>query len=250
MTPHLIQATEPPAPPASGQTPSAEAVKGHLEAGMGFHSMLQMDDGHFPGDYGGPMFLLPGLIIACYVTGSLDTVFSPQHKHEMLRYFRNHQNEDGGFGLHIEGASTMFGTGLWYATWVLAWGCRCWQAMLRIRLLTYMARQQRQPPRCMSSAAVLAIVLPPLPPPHPASRGQCICHCHDRRHSALTHACAAAAPSCETPLAIAALPGFKQLATAKAAPSPYQVHACMHSCGVNSLGRHRLNDHACAVTCP
>lgn len=83
---------------------------------MGFHSMLQMDDGHFPGDYGGPMFLLPGLIIACYVTGSLDTVFSAEHRREMLRYFRNHQNEDGGFGLHIEGSSTMFGTGLWCAS--------------------------------------------------------------------------------------------------------------------------------------
>lgn len=61
------------------------------------------------------MFLLPGLLIGCYVTGSLDMIFGPEHKREILRYLRNHQNEDGGFGLHIEGSSTMFGTGLWCA---------------------------------------------------------------------------------------------------------------------------------------
>jgi cycloartenol synthase len=75
-----------------------------------------MYDGHFPGDYGGPMFLLPGMLIACYVTGVLDVVLTPMHKQEMIRYLRNHQNEDGGYGLHVEGQSTMFGTGLRYVT--------------------------------------------------------------------------------------------------------------------------------------
>eukprot|EP00892_Ulva_mutabilis_P003932 jgi/Ulvmu1/1910/UM012_0069.1 len=107
---------QPPSPPPKGATPEPDGVKAHLDAGMQFHSMLQMDDGHFPGDYGGPMFLLPGLLIACYVTGCLDKVFSPAHKREVLRYLRNHQNEDGGFGLHIEGSSTMFGTGLCYVS--------------------------------------------------------------------------------------------------------------------------------------
>ena len=32
----------------------------------------------------------------------------------MLRYLKNHQNPDGGIGLHIEGHSTMFGTSLNY----------------------------------------------------------------------------------------------------------------------------------------
>jgi cycloartenol synthase len=47
--------------------------------------------------------------------GKLDHVLSEPHKIEMRRYLRNHQNEDGGFGLHIEGQSTMFGTVLSYA---------------------------------------------------------------------------------------------------------------------------------------
>ncbi|XP_070673805.1 cycloartenol synthase-like isoform X2 [Malus domestica] len=34
----------------------------------------------------------------------------------MCRYLSNHQNEDGGWGLHIEGPSTMFGTALNYVT--------------------------------------------------------------------------------------------------------------------------------------
>lgn len=102
----------PTAPPQDGECPKDEHVRGHLESGIAFHSMLQMDDGHFPGDYGGPMFLMPGMLISCYVTGVLNTVMSPQHKTEMIRYLKNHQNEDGGFGLHIEGHSTMFGTGL------------------------------------------------------------------------------------------------------------------------------------------
>lgn len=39
-------------------------------------------------------------------------VLSKAHQQEMVRYLYNHQNPDGGFGLHIEGESTMFGTGL------------------------------------------------------------------------------------------------------------------------------------------
>lgn len=42
-------------------------------------------------------------------------VLSPAHQQEMVRYLRNHQNPDGGFGLHIEGGSTMFGTALRWA---------------------------------------------------------------------------------------------------------------------------------------
>ena len=105
----------PPAGPVPDQL-GPEAVAQHLKGAISFYECLQQDDGHWPGDYGGPMFLFPGLVIGCYTTGVLDTVLSPAHKQEAVRYLRNHLNADGGFGLHIEGGSTMFGTVLNYVT--------------------------------------------------------------------------------------------------------------------------------------
>lgn len=56
------------------------------------------------------MFLMPGMIITLYTSGKLESVLSAAHRHEMVRYLVNHQNSGGGYGLHIEGSSTMFGT--------------------------------------------------------------------------------------------------------------------------------------------
>ncbi|XP_055960214.1 cycloartenol synthase [Mercurialis annua] len=93
-----------------------EAVTTTLRRALHFYSTLQSRDGHWPGDYGGPLFLLPGLVITLAITGVLNTVLSIQHQFEMCRYLYNHQNRDGGWGLHIEGPSTMFGTVLNYIT--------------------------------------------------------------------------------------------------------------------------------------
>lgn len=110
----------PPLPPASALPPDAPLPVAHvtaaLRSGLGFFQTLQAADGHWAGDYGGPMFLLPGLVAACHVTGSLDAVLPPVARREVVRYLGNHQNEDGGFGLHVEGGSTMFGTAMSYVT--------------------------------------------------------------------------------------------------------------------------------------
>jgi cycloartenol synthase len=39
-----------------------EAVLICLKRAIGRYSTLQAHDGHWPGDYGGPMFLMPGLV--------------------------------------------------------------------------------------------------------------------------------------------------------------------------------------------
>nr|KJB72927.1 hypothetical protein B456_011G204500 [Gossypium raimondii] len=93
-----------------------EAVLTTLRSALDFYSTIQADDGHWPGDYGGPMSLLPGLVITLYVTGALNTILSKEHQYEICRYLYNHQNRYGGWGLHIEGPSTMFGTVLNYVS--------------------------------------------------------------------------------------------------------------------------------------
>nr|GMC58450.1 cycloartenol synthase 2-like isoform X2 [Ipomoea batatas] len=95
---------------------SEEAVVRTLRRGLRFYSTIQADDGHWPGDYGGPLFLLPCLVIGLSVIGELNAILQEEHQKEILRYIYNHQNVDGGWGLHIEGHSTMFGTALNYVT--------------------------------------------------------------------------------------------------------------------------------------
>ena len=58
------------------------------------------------------MFLLPGLVINWYVT---ETPISGPIRTEIQRYLFNRQHpHDGGWGLHIEGESSVFGTAMNY----------------------------------------------------------------------------------------------------------------------------------------
>uniref|UniRef100_A0A8B9UN31 Terpene cyclase/mutase family member n=1 Tax=Anas zonorhyncha TaxID=75864 RepID=A0A8B9UN31_9AVES len=79
--------------------------------GMRFYAGLQAEDGHWAGDYGGPLFLLPGLLITCHTA----KIQLPEgFQEEMVRYLRSVQLPDGGWGLHVEDKSTVFGTALNY----------------------------------------------------------------------------------------------------------------------------------------
>ncbi|KAF4391221.1 hypothetical protein G4B88_016531 [Cannabis sativa] len=85
-----------------------------LKRAVHFVSALQASDGHWPAENTGILFFLPPLVMCLYITGHLNTIFSDEHRKEMLRYMYYHQNIDGGWGLHIEGHSTMFCTTLNY----------------------------------------------------------------------------------------------------------------------------------------
>lgn len=61
------------------------------------------------------MFLLPGMVIAMYVTKQL---IPNEWKVEITRYLAHMQRQGGeddqGWGIHIEARSSVFGTGLNY----------------------------------------------------------------------------------------------------------------------------------------
>ena len=107
------------AAPAPSDHPSVRAASAY--------AARSQHHGYLPNDYGGPMFLLPGLVISLYVTARSPTVASPAtrraaetyldlpHRAGMARYILNHQQADGGWGMNIAGTSTSFGTTLNYA---------------------------------------------------------------------------------------------------------------------------------------
>ncbi|KAM9253585.1 lanosterol synthase isoform 1-T1 [Dugong dugon] len=93
--------------------PKAHTAQEGAVNGMTFYAGLQAEDGHWAGDYGGPLFLLPGLLITCHVA---HIPLRPGYREEMVRYLRSVQLPDGGWGLHVEDKSTVLGTALNYVS--------------------------------------------------------------------------------------------------------------------------------------
>ncbi|KAJ1034980.1 hypothetical protein NDA18_000585 [Ustilago nuda] len=94
------------------QLPRAKTPLDAAKNGLSFYRNLQSSDGHWAGEYGGPMFLLPGIVIGMYVT---KTPIPEEWRIEIARYLWHRANkDDGGWGIHIEASSTVFGTALNY----------------------------------------------------------------------------------------------------------------------------------------
>lgn len=89
-------------------TAAIDAAKNGLE----FFEKLQLPSGHWACEYGGPLFLLPSIVIAWYVT---KTPIPEAYAVEMKRYLTERANAtDGGWGLYVGDESTTFGTTLNY----------------------------------------------------------------------------------------------------------------------------------------
>lgn len=95
--------------------PQLKAARTPLDAAenaLSFFEPLQLPSGQWACEYGGPMFLLPGLVITWYVT---NTPIPSEFRIEIANYLFARQNkEDYGWGLHIEGKSSVFGTAMNY----------------------------------------------------------------------------------------------------------------------------------------
>lgn len=97
--------------------PRATRALQAADNGLQFFQRLQQEPGNWACEYGGPMFLIPGLIVTLYVT---DMPLTQPERTEMIRYLFRMQNigskngGDGGWGLHIEAESSVFGTAMNY----------------------------------------------------------------------------------------------------------------------------------------
>ncbi|XP_058728761.1 beta-amyrin synthase-like isoform X2 [Vicia villosa] len=68
-----------------------EKVTSTIKRGANHLAALQSSDGHWPAQIAGPLFYLPPLVFCLYITGHLDSVFSQEHRKEILRYIYSHQ---------------------------------------------------------------------------------------------------------------------------------------------------------------
>ena len=92
-----------------GEGVRGEVLRRAMRAGIEYYRGIQDDDGHWASDYGGPMFLMPGLIIAARVMGKTEEIIGERRRVEMLRYLENHLNEDGGWGYTSRDTTAMLG---------------------------------------------------------------------------------------------------------------------------------------------
>ncbi len=82
-----------------------------LRRGFSYLQSIQSANGGWHGDYDGPLFLLPGYIFVHHVTGR---PLGETERSEFITTLRRAQNDDGSFGLHLEGKGYLFTTVLNY----------------------------------------------------------------------------------------------------------------------------------------
>ncbi|KAF6177153.1 hypothetical protein GIB67_025490 [Kingdonia uniflora] len=67
-----------------------------LRKAIRFFSAMQTSYGHWVANIGRPLFFMPPMVFVLYITGMLDTMFSPKHKKKTLHYMYCHCHQVTG----------------------------------------------------------------------------------------------------------------------------------------------------------
>jgi squalene/oxidosqualene cyclase-like protein len=89
--------------PPSDETPDLAET---IERGLDVLEETQAEHGAWEGDYGGPLFLLPLYVATIYIVDEAE--FDDETREGIARYLEHHQNDDGGWGLHVESHSYVY----------------------------------------------------------------------------------------------------------------------------------------------
>ncbi len=84
-----------------------------MARGLTVLAATQGSHGAWKGDYGGPLFLVPVYVAGLQLLGETPDGAT---RDGFVRYLRNHQNPDGGWGLDVESHSHVFTSVLGYVT--------------------------------------------------------------------------------------------------------------------------------------
>ncbi|KAJ6587115.1 terpene synthase [Mycena vulgaris] len=85
--------------------PACPTSSNALDSAGNGYAFLKNLQAPLAGEYGGPMFRLLGMVIASYIT---EAAFQKEERLEMVRYLLNPAHpEDGGWGIHVGGVSTV-----------------------------------------------------------------------------------------------------------------------------------------------
>ncbi|KAK8074381.1 terpenoid cyclases/protein prenyltransferase alpha-alpha toroid [Apiospora hydei] len=116
--------------------PQAQTPLQAAQDGMSYFSQLQLPSGQWASECKGPVFVMPCVVIAWYVT---DTPIPAAYAGEMRRYvFAQQRAEDGGWGWHSEETrSSAIGTALSYVVLRLLGASRDDPRLVKARALLH-----------------------------------------------------------------------------------------------------------------
>ncbi|MFQ6644242.1 hypothetical protein Gotur_018567 [Gossypium turneri] len=126
-----MQQTIPQPKVEDGEEVTYEVTTAAVKRSVHLFSALQSIHGHWPAENSGPMYYIPPLVMSLYITGHLNTIFSREHRKEILR-------PDGGLNNACERARKwILDRGA--VTTISSWG-KTWLSVYKNSTLNHMMK--------------------------------------------------------------------------------------------------------------